>query len=107
MARKHRGIRLDHRLRQAGEQAVGRRERRKPLEHRPEPALGQPVLARQEHAPKLGAVQATAAHLGMRDARLPADQCAGRQGSRPAEKSTPRKRTLRARSAEPSDPENP
>ena len=34
------GVRLDHRPRQAVQQVVGRRERGKLLEHRPEPALG-------------------------------------------------------------------
>ena len=53
------GVWLDHRACQAVQQVVRRRERRKLLEHEPEPALGQPVLARQVHAPKLGAMQAT------------------------------------------------
>jgi hypothetical protein len=57
---------LDHRLREAGQQVVAWREGRKPLEHRPEPALGHPVLAPQENATKLGAVKATVGR-GVRD----------------------------------------
>ena len=58
VAVRHRLV-LDHGLGQVRQQLVARRKRRQLLEHRPEPALGQPVLARQEHATKLGAVQAT------------------------------------------------
>ena len=67
------------------EQVVRRRERRKLLEHRPEPALGQPVLARQVHAPELDAMQAIAGFGGVRDGwQLAADHCAGRQAGRPS-----------------------
>ena len=70
---------LDHRAAPgSSSRVVRRREGRKLLEHRPEPALGQPVLARQVHAPKLGAVHAIAGFGGMRDGwQLTADHCAG------------------------------
>ena len=93
VAVRHRLV-LDHGLGQVRQQLVARRKRRQLLEHRPEPTLGQPVLARQEHAPKLGAVQA-AGFGGMRDGwQLAADHCAGRHGGRPGEELAARKVTV-------------
>ena len=107
LSSRHRLV-LDHRLGQAVQQVVARRERRQPLEHRPEPALGQPVLARQVHAPKLGAVQATAGFGGMRDGwQLAADHCAGRHGRPPQRGTCGAKSDGGTSPAEQRDRENP
>ncbi len=74
------GLVLDHRSRQAVQQVVARREGRKPLEHGPEPALGQPVLARSGTCPEAGrragqpAASAACATAGARPTIAPADR---------------------------------
>jgi hypothetical protein len=88
------GLVLDHRFRQADQQVVPRREGRKPLEHRPEPALGQPVLAREVHASQRDAVQATGSFGGVRDDGRPADHRAGRQAGHPSEEPAAGKATV-------------
>ena len=79
VAVRHRLV-LDHGLGQVRQQLVARRKRRHLLEHRPEPAFRQPVLARQVHSPELDTVQAGAAFRGMRRPRAP---------GRPARRPTP------------------
>ena len=88
------GLVLDHRSRQAVQQIVARREGRKLLEHDPEPALGQPVLARQVHAPKRDPVQAPGGLGGLRDGGRPADHRAGRHAGHPNEEPTAGKTTV-------------
>ena len=103
VAVRHRRV-LDHGLGQVRQQLVAGRKRRQLLEHRPEPAFRQPVLAGQIHSAELDTVQAGAAFRGVRDRGHPADQRAGRhRGRRPGEEPAPRKAAVVPARPTPSD----